>query len=102
MPSATEIQLNKLRARFHKWCAKGPPLSTAQNRSTIMAKLYVHYIQLCWGKQVEKEVKEGKEEERERREEGKGEEKRERREEGKGEEKGKRREEGKGEEKGKR
>ena len=21
-----------------------------------MAKLYVHYIQLCWGKQVEKEV----------------------------------------------
>ena len=31
-------------------------LSTAQNRSTIMAKLHVHYIQLCWGKQVEKEV----------------------------------------------
>ena len=46
----------QIACHFHKWCAKGPPLSTAQNRSTIMAKLYVHYIQLCWGKQVEKEV----------------------------------------------
>ena len=28
---------------FHMWWAKGPPLSTAQNRSTIMAKLYPLY-----------------------------------------------------------
>ena len=36
---------------FHMWWAKGPPLSTAQNRSTIMAKLYPLYpCQLCWGK----------------------------------------------------
>ena len=74
-----------------------------------MAKLYDHYIQLCWGKQVEKEVireggegrREGKEmwmkERREGGEKRKGEEKGERR----GIEKGKG-EEGKGEEKGER
>ena len=30
----------QIACHFHKWCAKGPPLSTAQNSSTIMAKLY--------------------------------------------------------------
>ena len=51
----------QIACHFHKWWAKGPPLSTAQNRSTIMAKLYVHYIQLL-GRRIGSEGRMGREE----------------------------------------
>ena len=48
----------QIACHFHKWCTKGPPLSTAQNIGLLSWPncISVHYIQLCWAKQVEKEV----------------------------------------------